>query len=534
MWDHEASAEEIALAEQLFWEAGCLENYMRERDYEKREPVAKEIIALYKRLVEIGNIDAIYWIGMLYYSSDSGMFDRVVAEKWLQKAASKGHYLAMYRLAMMLMDSEESRAYALLESITKVIDNSRDIELTDAYYQIAEMQWHGTGCEVNYKKALANYKIAARHNHYWAYYKLADLYNDGHLSHGLLLRPNRKVAAKCMENAWINEPETRYSATFRFAQMLNQGYGVCEDYTQAYRLFYQAALRRCGKAMVELAKIHLADELFPVDHEMAYLWLLISQSFDCGDYCGDRDTLKKEVRTKLSQRQNLKLQRAATSCSAIIDSYVGKKDLSRYMLSAEDYLNQYSHEKDAEPEQDISPETEDESSADEKAFQGVDEIRASFERDKVCFRIWIAQPIKAGAALDFETLKVKYDKRPLQIKHMPIYGNLSDKITPKTRNLLFRLAVARHLKQDDALVASIIKSASRDDVTSINRLFGLIFPNCWSKDSPAIKRSDGKLLIGLEIHRPEGGLVDTWIKHARDYDDLLHEKPENKDSRKKK
>jgi TPR repeat protein len=523
-WDHEASAEEVSLAEKLFEEAEFLEFELWQQKGDEQSPAFDRLIELYLKLLNMGNIDAMYAIGNLYNDDCAEWFNRKEAIAWYERATNEFHQLAMYKLAMLLMDSDQSRAYELLEIITEVIDNSNNLEFADAYYQIALMQWTGEGCDVDYTKAFANFRIAATHVHYRASLQMAKLYDKGFRSRELSIPKRPEKAAKYMENACACEPPSRFEATFSFARMLNKGKGISDDFPWAFRLFYKAAIRGCGPAMVELAKIHLADELFPVDNEMAYLWLLVSQSFNCDDYCDDRDSLKQEIVQKLSKAQKLRLQKVAKACSTIIQMYPGKKHLSAHILSAEDYLHKNSYldqaELVSELEKQPEPETEDDAHEDEKAFKGVEAIKNDFDRDKVSFRIWIDRPIKAGAPLDFGTLKVKYEGQNLQIKNMDIYANKSDKVSPKTRNLLFRLAVAQFLHKEDTLVKQIIDQAPADLISRINRLFNLIFPYCWQTNSPVIDRGKGKILIKLEIHSPGDKSVSGLIQNAGDYEDL--------------
>jgi hypothetical protein len=93
-WDHTPSVEEEALAKKLFEE---LDYFWEARTHYPIDSLEiNELVEDFETLADMGNIDAMYWLGRLYHDSDLyESFDSKVASSWFEKAANLGHALAM-------------------------------------------------------------------------------------------------------------------------------------------------------------------------------------------------------------------------------------------------------------------------------------------------------------------------------------------------------------------------------------------------------------------------------------------------------
>lgn len=548
-WDHEASEEEIKIAEELFAKAEALNESIKEVvalpkrikniDSGQRKTYIEELIKLYEQLADMGNIDAMYKLGNFY--SYYPFYDRDKAQKWYERAANLGHQLSMYEIADMIHQDNPKLALQWLDKIT----DDYNPKLADAYYLRAELLWKRDNLLYPNSKteALIYYSFAARYNHYQAALTLGVMYEEGYKKNGKeIIPPNDAWAGENMEIAYNNEEAGYYmrKATFRYARMLNTGRGVARNRTKAYLLFNEAAYEGNGRAMVELAQIYVADELFPVDNEMAYLWLLIAQAFDCHEYSAQRSRLIDEIHEKLTKIKVLQLENKASRCVNIIKSIFHLKDINKYIMNPEDYLEKHSYLRipeapeitaiatDQEEDKAVAEATiEDNDYTDEKEYifkqggevvseENLKEIKQNFDPNKVTFRIWIDKGIKENKPLDFQTLKVKYEGYSLQSKDMIIYSNGEHKICPQTRNLLFKLALAKYKEKD---YSGMIKQGNKNDVTAINRLFKLLFP-FYTKPSPAINRDAGKLNIQLEIQSPGDKTVIGLVQDAEEYSEI--------------
>ena len=58
---------------------------------------------------EAGDVDAMYELGVMYANGGAVPFDEYEAEKWLRKAARRGHHSAEFRLRLLLNSRGESR-----------------------------------------------------------------------------------------------------------------------------------------------------------------------------------------------------------------------------------------------------------------------------------------------------------------------------------------------------------------------------------------------------------------------------------------
>jgi TPR repeat protein len=573
-WDFSPSSEDEYLSEKTYFELQYLKKCTTEYDQLISEQECKKLLDISTQLADKGVIDGMYYMGRLYDKVLSACFDQEKAKECFEKASDKGHRLAKYELAKKFRYDNPGRAYSLLCEITDEADNV----YAHACYMKGELLW---GDKLHpfpdYPNAIKNYEVAGYRKHYKAALKVGKLYEEGFREDNkTIVFRNIVNAGYYMKIAYENEPiiTIRKEATFRYARMLNEGSGVTQNYSEAFKLFYEAACARNGEAMVELANIFYKSVMFDPDYEMAYLWLLISQSFQCYNYSNQRDGQRREVEVLLSPKKIMELQEKAPACVAKINSSKSALVTSGLIPSATEYLAEHSWMSKPEAQADSAPPEDQAEEVDENKARDTkylfkqkgqvvsdaekDAIEKEFKAEAVTFRIWIDKDIremkgnqrigednlrnlrnnsrdkaKIENNLEFDTLRVKYEGYDLQAMYMDDFSKL--RMCHSARNLLVRLAVARHNMPEDRYVkferevkikkkqTEIIEKAADADVSAINTMFKKLFP-FREKSSGAINKAAGELKIKLEIASPEDATVSGFVQNAYDYDDLLHEK----------
>lgn len=536
-WDHKPSAKEEKKAKELWYNAEIIWDAVKTSQYRKETPEIEEMIALLTQVAEMGDTDAMFRLGRLYWHDKQIiMHNPEKAEYWYEKAANKGDIDAMYQLAVM-HEHTPSKACKWLDKITSKDDFEPDEEewyysyYADAYYRKAITNLEYVGTKENLDFAITNCIKACRDpEHYEANFLLAMIYLGRYkytlntvrytefdyvdytkaaiyLAHGMELERRRVCKPLC---------------SYLYATLLYEGKGVRENKIEAYKLFYDIA-KKSGSILTfsKLTDIYLSGSIFPVDYRMAYRSILLYLEEVPRDAVLIREK-KEMIEAQLSKADKLRIQQET------------RADYFKEEICAENYLKQHSYLNMPESSQTIS-ESENTEHADTLTFipisSEMEKIRKDFDISKVEFRIWIDTPIEQGKELDFEVLKLKYADYALQVKNMNAFKGT--KICRSCRNLMFRLAVAtdpylhecRDENERSRLVKKIIQKADPDEVCAINRLFKLIFyEGKRVKDSPAINKEDGRLLLKLKVCAPTDKSVSGLIKEAADFDDLLHKK----------
>jgi len=531
-WDHEPSAEEKALTEKsvrIQRQLNDLVHHEEQKDTDSSSQIKRvyeQAIKINTQLAEMGNIDAMHALGNLLSNEEYGFCDKDKAINWYEKAAGLGHQRSIPKLVLMYENQDPEIAEQWLEKIT----DETEPMLAASFYKKGYMEWMRS----EYSSAMSSYSVAATLGNYDAALKLGILYKEGYKDESVqLVKPCPNMAYKYLEIAYRKEKKYcwEFEATFLYAQMLNNA----KDYRQAYILFYEAATKCCGPAMVELAKIHIGDILFPANDEIAYLWLLISHRYDCGEYEEERVAMETEIEQRLNRKQKLLIPNKAEACVTMLEEQTleDSKDLSPYILKAEDYLKEHSylHNSEQVTEEKLAPKTvaPDQSHKKEPAFFGYKSL-VPFDKDKVSLRILIKEPIKQGKSLDFEQLKVEYEGKPAQIKDMSIYTKKGIQLCEKNRKLLFKLAVAKSFADNpDETIYEILYNTTDSEGPPINTLMKKLFPGLIGSSS-VISKHNGTLNIDLGFEDLDYPELIELIKDASDYKDL-QELMENRKSK---
>ncbi|MFA7484417.1 MAG: hypothetical protein WCZ89_00105 [Phycisphaerae bacterium] len=130
-----------------------------------------------KKAADLENVDAIFELGLVYYTGHTGKIDYKTAFDYFLRAAHSGHKLAMYNIGRMYH-----------EGIGTYPDGTKTIEwykkaaeqgLSKAMNQLAQMYYFGEIVEQSFEKAADYYELSAKNGDLKAMYNLAVLYHAG-------------------------------------------------------------------------------------------------------------------------------------------------------------------------------------------------------------------------------------------------------------------------------------------------------------------------------------------------------------------
>lgn len=130
-----------------------------------------------RQAVNMGDTDALYWLGMVY-STEDGFIDHHKAIEYLSKAAENYHPYALYRLGLYYKNGIgiEVDMVKALECFAQAANQGvadAQIEMGDANYDL-----NGQG-DMSYEWAYKWFKKAADQGNHLGQYKLALCYKDG-------------------------------------------------------------------------------------------------------------------------------------------------------------------------------------------------------------------------------------------------------------------------------------------------------------------------------------------------------------------
>jgi hypothetical protein len=116
----------------------------------------KKAVKIYKRAVELGNVDAMMRLGLLYDKGHGVKADRKKSMQLTRMAADRGSASAQFNLAFDLEDDEATRREAF-----SYYKRSANQGLTDAVYSIGRCYERGIGVERDVDEARRWYERAA-------------------------------------------------------------------------------------------------------------------------------------------------------------------------------------------------------------------------------------------------------------------------------------------------------------------------------------------------------------------------------------
>ncbi|EGB03067.1 hypothetical protein AURANDRAFT_34508 [Aureococcus anophagefferens] len=200
----------------------------------------KKAAKIWKRAVELGNVEAMVRLGYSYETGSGVKLDKKKAERLYRAAADRGHAVAQFNLGIRLHSEEKHeegfRYYAL----------AADQGYTNAENNLGCCYERGKGTEVDLGKARYWFERAAAKGHEKATQSLALAYRRGYFG---LVQSDKKAAKIYRRAVELGNVD----AMSRLGEMTEYGSGVKLDKKKAERLYRAAADRGCAIAQSSLA-----------------------------------------------------------------------------------------------------------------------------------------------------------------------------------------------------------------------------------------------------------------------------------------
>lgn len=236
------------LPDALLWQA---KSAYTERDYARA-------LTQFQRSAELGNVEAMTFLGFMYYEGHGVARDLDLARTWFENAADKGNASAMANLGYL---HSVQRNY---ESAVSWL--SRAVEAGDsaAMFNLGTMYVRGEGIDRDYAKAYQLFRQAAENGEGAAMNGLGVMYANGlgvARDDGVAVEWHRKAVAA-----------GDISAMFNLGQLYYEGQIVPRDYDEARRLFLRAAGEGNASAMNSLGRMYHEGHGVKRDDREALRW----------------------------------------------------------------------------------------------------------------------------------------------------------------------------------------------------------------------------------------------------------------------
>jgi TPR repeat protein len=197
----------------------------------------KEALRWFRKGADLGDLEAMTYLGALYEWGEAGEIDLDAAMRWYRRAAEAGQLQAMSNLAALLLRrGEEKNAPEAKRLLARA---------AEAGYPVA-MNGLGEVCrfhERDEKEAERWFRQAAERGNPAAMLNLGMMYEE---------RPDGAAMAAQLyrRSADLGNP----AAMFRLGELYLRGAGVDRDFSEATRLFVEAAKRGHAGAEAKLAQ----------------------------------------------------------------------------------------------------------------------------------------------------------------------------------------------------------------------------------------------------------------------------------------
>ena len=222
----------------------------------------QEGIKLLLQAAEIGNIDAMNNLGMLYYRGYGVKQDYTQALKWFRKGASYGNQVAYENLAMMYEKGcgvPRNRKLAL-DMYLAMAEEGSEHSMTS----IGRLYYNGIEDKPDYQKALYWYSKAADEEDSGALDEIGWCYYEGHG-----VKQNYKIALEYFARAaWKGND----CAANDISLLYYHGYGVKQDYSQALCWAKWASAQGSGVATSNIAELYEEGKGVIKDLNIAAIW----------------------------------------------------------------------------------------------------------------------------------------------------------------------------------------------------------------------------------------------------------------------
>ena len=201
-----------------------------------------EALRFFKIAANKGNVEAMYYVGIIYYGVET-LQNYTEAAKWYEMAAEKGNNKAMYYLGSMFFEGKGvSKDY---DMALKWLKMSAENDNVDAAYYVGYLFYSGNGTSQNYSEAFKWYKTAAENGNVDAMFYVAYMYHNGQ---GVEKNYNEALV-KYKKAAEGKSKEAMYNV----GTMYHKGEGVEKDYEAAEK-WYQMAVDNGNSIALESLK----------------------------------------------------------------------------------------------------------------------------------------------------------------------------------------------------------------------------------------------------------------------------------------
>lgn len=155
----------------------------------------KEIVAAYRKSAEMGNPEAMCFLGEWYQYGEKGLpIDDKEKFRWWRKAAERGYYQAQYKIGDCYdwgRGVEEDKREAI-----KWFKRSASKDYIPAVYVLGLCYYYSNGVRKNKKEALKYFKRAAKHDYAAAICMIGEYYY-----YGDIVDKDEEEAIKCFKRA---------------------------------------------------------------------------------------------------------------------------------------------------------------------------------------------------------------------------------------------------------------------------------------------------------------------------------------------
>lgn len=218
-----------------------------------------EALSCYRKAADMGNTDAQYRLGMMYFVGQGVSENNEIAAQWFKRSAESGNAEAQHMLGLLYnlgIGVEENTSVA-----AKYYRMAAEQGNSDAQCQLGNLYLEGVGVEQNYGEALWLYHQSAAQGNSSAEYKIGSLYSSG------LGVPEDKAEAV----EWYRKAAEKGNADAQNALGVayDNGDGIEKNHEDAARLFALAAKNGNNQAEFNLGILYENGRGVPKDETAA-------------------------------------------------------------------------------------------------------------------------------------------------------------------------------------------------------------------------------------------------------------------------
>jgi len=238
----------------------------------------KEAIKYYKLAGKNDNLQAMYSLGKLclHEIKDSSEYDRILALRFLIKAADKG-YVPAQVLLEKVYDVNDIGKENLNEEFN-IIKNHATVH-GSMYCQnlLGKLYQKGICCDIDYQESLNFFEMSAKSGYHRAQLELGLIY-----FYGTGVDPNPKLAFEYFQKASTSEDRDNSPAIYYLALCYQKGIGVEKNTQKAYENYMKSAKAGYPKSLFSLGHLLFYGLDFPENKAegLQYMQKAAEKGFD--------------------------------------------------------------------------------------------------------------------------------------------------------------------------------------------------------------------------------------------------------------